>query len=110
MDANNWINCGNWRTSDIALTQDAEYWANTPGEVLARNFYTGGYHTGANDGWQILAGHYYTDVSMIREPVRMPINIKQPMGHPFILPETLWTPPNLYESEAPLMWLERRQH
>jgi hypothetical protein len=33
----------------------------------------------------------------------MPTNVKLPEGHPFIAPEYLWTPPNLYQSEAPLM-------
>jgi len=85
------------------MTQDAEYWADSANEVLGRNFYTGGYHKGINDGWQILAGQYYTDVSMIREPVNLPVNVKRPMGHTFVLPEMLWVPPDLYESEGPLM-------
>ena len=97
------VNCGNWRGVDSVLTQDAEYWANTAGEVLAKNIYTGGLHIGVNDGWQILPGHFYSDLSLIREPVKLPINIKQPAGHPFIIPETLWVPPNLYQSEGPLM-------
>ncbi|MGA2257178.1 MAG: hypothetical protein ABSG53_21195, partial [Thermoguttaceae bacterium] len=97
------INANNWRTSDLTMTQDAEYWADCANEVNGRNFYTGGYHKGVNDGWQILPGHYYTDVSMIKEPVSLPINVKRPLGHTFILPEMLWTPPDLYESEGPLM-------
>jgi hypothetical protein len=63
----------------------------------------GGIHQGVNNGWQILAGHTYSDASMIREPLRLPTNLKQPAGRPFILPEVLWCPPNLYQSEAPLM-------
>ncbi|MGA2616114.1 MAG: hypothetical protein ABSF26_00810 [Thermoguttaceae bacterium] len=97
------INANNWRTTDLTMTQDAEYWADCANEVNGRNFYTGGYHKGVNDGWQILPGHYYTDVSMIREPVNLPINVKRPLGHTFMLPEMLWTPPDLYESEGPLM-------
>ena len=97
------INAGNWRGVDSVLTQDAECWANTAADVLAKNIYTGGLHIGVNDGWQILNGHFYSDVSMIREPVKLPVSIKQPAGHPFIIPETLWVPPNLYQSEGPLM-------
>jgi hypothetical protein len=97
------INANNWRTTDVTMTQDSEYWADSANEVLGRNFYTGGYHKGVNDGWQILPGHYYTDVSMIKQPVSLPINVKRPLGHTFILPEMLWTPPDLYESEGPLM-------
>ena len=40
---------------------------------------------------------------MIREPVKLPTNVKRPLGHPFILPEMLWAPPDLYQSEGPLM-------
>ncbi|MGO8930108.1 MAG: hypothetical protein ACLQU3_24835 [Limisphaerales bacterium] len=97
------INANNWRTADLSMTQDAEYWADCANDVNGRNFYTGGYHKGVNDGWQILPGQYYTDVSMIKEPVNLPINVKRPVGHAFILPEMLWTPPDLYESEGPLM-------
>ena len=97
------INADNWRTADLSVTQDAEYWADCANEVNGRNFYTGGYHKGVNDGWQILAGHYYTDVSMIKQPVNLPTNVKRPLGHTFILPEMLWTPPDLYESEGPLL-------
>jgi hypothetical protein len=97
------VNANNWRTTDLTMTQDAEYWADCANEVNGRNFYAGGYHKGVNDGWQILPGQYYTDVSMIKEPVSLPINVKRPLGHTFILPEMLWVPPDLYESEGPLM-------
>ena len=40
---------------------------------------------------------------MIKEPVSLPTNVKQPLGRTFILPEMLWVPPDLYESEGPLM-------
>lgn len=97
------INANNWRTVDLVTTQDAEYWAYTANDVIARNIYTGGMHQGVNNGWQILPGHYYSDLSLIKEPLRLPTNVKQPEGHPFMLTEVLWCPPNLYQSEAPLM-------
>jgi hypothetical protein len=99
------VNAGNWRTVDNVLLQDAEYWSyiDGAGEVVAKNYYTGGYHRGINDGWQILPGQAYTDASMVREPIKLPMNIKQPAGHPMIVPETLWVPPDLYQAEGPLM-------
>ena len=97
------LNANNWRTADLVALLDSEYWAYTANDVLARNIYTGGLHQGVNNGWQILPGHYYSDRCLIRDPVRLPTNIKQPQGHPFILPEVLWCPPNLYQSEAPLL-------
>ena len=97
------INADNWRTVDLVTTQDAEYWSCTATDVMARNIYTGGMHQGVNNGWQILPGHTYSDASMIKEPLSLPTNVKQPAGHPYILTEVLWCPPNLYQSEAPLM-------
>jgi len=97
------VNAGNWRTVDMILVQDAEYWSYTATDVIGRNFYTGGYHRGINEGWQILPGQVYTDVSMTRKPVNLPINLKQPAGRPMIVPETLWVPPDRYQSEGPLM-------
>jgi len=97
------INAGNWRAFDPLLGQDAEYWSYTANDIIARNIYTGGYHAGVNNGWTIMTNHYYTDVSMTRQPVKLPTNVKQPVGRPFIIPETLWTPPDLYQSEGPLM-------
>jgi hypothetical protein len=97
------INAGNWRTVDTVLCQDAEYWSYMSTDVVARNIYTGGLHSGVNNGWTIMAEHYYTDASMIREPIKLPTSLRMPVGRPFIIPETLWTPPDLYQSEGPLM-------
>lgn len=96
------INCGNWHGPD-GLTQDAENWSGTAGDVIARNCYTGGYHQGNNVGWQVLTGSYYSNVSCIKQPATLPVNMKQVAGHPMITPETSWVHPNLYQSEGPLM-------
>jgi hypothetical protein len=97
------INAGNWRPGDVGLAQDCEYYSYTSTDVIARNNYTGGFHRGVTDGWQVLSGNMYTDVSMTKNPLALPSNVKQPLGHPYIVPETLWVPPDLYRSEAPLM-------
>ena len=96
------ISTDNWKGPD-GLTQDAEYWADTAGDVVAKNTYTGGFHTGVNDGWQVLNGGYYTNESMIKNPVALPFNFKQPLGHPTMIPETSWVHPDAYQSEGPLM-------
>jgi len=87
------INAGNWRTNDPLLSQDAEYWSYTANDIVARNVYTGGSHAGVQAGWNIKPGDVYTDVSMTLEPVKLPTNLKRPVGRPFIIPETSWTPP-----------------
>ncbi len=97
------FNAGNWRPADVGLAQDCEYYSYTSTDVVARNNYTGGFHRGVTDGWQVLSGNMYTDVSMTKNPLALPSNVKQPLGHPYIVPETLWVPPDLYRSEAALM-------
>jgi hypothetical protein len=97
------VNPGNWKGVDPETEQDAEYWSYTAGDVIGRNFYADGFHQGVNAGWQLLAGDFYTDPSMTETPLKLPINLKQPLGHPFIVPETLWVEPTLYESEGPAM-------
>ena len=96
------FNTSNWHGPD-GLTQDAQYWSETSEDVVAKNCYTGGYHVGVINGWAVMDGSYYSNVSMIKNPVSLPFNFKQPLGHPTIIPETAWVHPSLYESEAPLM-------
>ncbi len=97
------INACNWKTADMMLTQDAEYWSYSANDVIARNCYVEVYHQGVQAGWNIQAGDSYADVSMINSPVDLPVNVKKPLGRTFMLPETLWVPPDLYQSEGPLM-------
>lgn len=97
------VNANNWQTVDMVTTQDAEYWADSATDVVARNIYTGGIHVGAARGWQILPGHVYSDASMLTSPTRLATNVKHPMGHPFMWTEMLWPPPNFYQSESPLL-------
>ncbi len=97
------INAGNWRGVDPVTQQDVEYWSYTANEVIGRNRYFTGIHIGPNDGWQILVNDFYTDVSALTQPTDIPISLKQPAGHPFVLSETLWVPPSLYQSESALL-------
>jgi hypothetical protein len=96
-------NAGNWQTVDMSATQDAQYWADAASEVMARNAYTGGFHFGVNNGWQILPGHIYQDRSMLLSPEALPTNVRQIAGHPFFLPELLWVQPGLYQAESALV-------
>ena len=79
------INANNWRTADLTMTQDAEYWADSANEVNGRNFYTGGYHKGVNDGWQILPGqllHRRVDDQGASEPADQREAAAGPHFHP----------------------------
>ena len=97
------VNAGNWRTADQVVLDDSERWSYTADEVEGKNHYFGGIHNGLNVGWQILAGQVYTSRSWTTDPIGSPLAIRQVVGHPFILPESLWVPPSHYEAEGPLI-------
>jgi hypothetical protein len=97
------VNAGNWRSADQVVLDDVERWSYTANEVIGKNHYFSGIHNGVNNGWQILPGHVYTSRSFTRDPFGSPLSIRQVVGHPFIVPESLWVPPSRYESEGPLI-------
>jgi len=97
------INAGNWKTVDPVLCCDAERYAYTANEVIGKNAYYGALHQGINKGWQILTQQVYTNWSALKRPYFWPMNLKQPAGHPMMIFESLWVPPNLYKAEGPLV-------
>ncbi|MHB8899970.1 MAG: hypothetical protein ACYC6Y_14580, partial [Thermoguttaceae bacterium] len=97
------INAGNWKTVDPALCDDAERYSYTANEVIGKNAYYGSLHEGINTGWQILSQQVYTNWSALKRPYFWPMNVKQAAGHPMMIFESLWVPPNLYAAEGPLV-------
>ncbi len=97
------INAGNWRTADTVVLDPAERWAYAANQVLGKNSYYSPAHLGFQRGWRIRSAHYLKDASAIRNPTRLPLNVKQAVGHPFIIPESLWVPPLSLQAEGPLM-------
>jgi hypothetical protein len=71
--------------------------------VIGKNAYYGSLHAGINTGWQILSQQVYTNWSALKRPYFWPMNVKQPVGHPLMIFESLWVPPNLYAAEGPLV-------
>jgi hypothetical protein len=97
------INASNWITADPIHLNDLERWTYTAADVLAVNKYTGGVHTGDNNGWRIDPGHHFTNQSCILDPRALPTNLKQVVGHPMIITESTWVSPEGYQSEGPFM-------
>ncbi len=97
------INAGNWKTVDPVLCDDAERYSYTANEVVGKNAYYSSLHAGINTGWQILSQQVYANWSALKRPYFWPMNVKQPAGHPMMIFESLWVPPNLYAAEAPLV-------
>jgi hypothetical protein len=70
---------------------------------MAVNRYYSPDHTGTNSGWRIDPGHYYSGKSVLLNPNKLPVNIKQPVGHPFIVTESGWNLPHKYQAEGPFL-------
>jgi len=97
------VNAMNWRSADPVLLDDIERWTYTANEVVALNRYTGVIHTGENNGYRIDPGHFFFSKSNLRFPGDLPVALKQPVGHPFIITECSWVHPCAYQSEGPLL-------
>ncbi len=97
------INAGNWKTANDVKLLDAERFSYTANEIVGVNKYFGVDHQGDRAGHAILQGDQYQSRSALTHPQSIPINAKQPVGHPFIIPESQWVPPNRYQSEGPLV-------
>lgn len=97
------VNAMNWKSGDPVLLDDVERWTYTANEVLAVNRYTGGVHVGQNRGYRIDPGHQFVNMSVLRNPGKVPVALKQAVGHPMLITECAWVHPNLYQSEGPTL-------
>ena len=97
------INGNNWKTANAARLLDVERWTNTSCEVIASNRYYDPGHAGTNNGWRIDPGHYYQGLSALYFPNKLPVNIKQPDGHPVMVTESGWNLPHKYQAEGPFL-------
>jgi hypothetical protein len=97
------INAGNWKTADEVLLNDVERWSYTAGEIAAVNKYYTGIHNGPRSGWDFDNGDTFTNVSVLLDPRSSPLNVKQIVGMPFLITESSWVAPTLYQTEGPLL-------
>jgi hypothetical protein len=97
------VNAGNWITANAVTLNDAERYSYTANDVIAVNKYFNGIHKGKHEGWAIGNGDLFTNESALLNPRPLPTNLKQPAGHPIIISESAWVPPNAYQSEGPFL-------
>jgi hypothetical protein len=97
------INANNWKTADPCRLFAAERYTYTACDVAAVNRYYAPGHRGEYSGWRIDPGDFYTGVSALKDPVSIPVNIKQTAGQPMLVTESGWNLPHKYQSEAPLL-------
>jgi len=97
------INSSNWKAASPVRLLDAERSSSSSGEVMAVNRYYSPDHTGTNSSWRIDPGHFYAGKSVLLQPEKLPLNIKQPDGRVFIVSESGWNLPHKYQSEGPFL-------
>jgi hypothetical protein len=99
------LNATNWRTADDAKLKEVERWTYAALEIDAENEYYGSdyQHVGENNGYRIDPDHFIVNESCLHKPLELPVNFRQQAGHPFIVTETSWKHPNLYQSEGPFL-------
>jgi hypothetical protein len=97
------LNASNWITADPIRLNDTERWTYSAMDVIAVNKYTGGIHTGDNNGWRIDPGHLFTNQSCLTDPRGLPTNLKQVVGHPMIITESTWVHPERFQTEGPFL-------
>jgi len=95
------INPNNWKTASPEKLDDLERYTYLGCEVPAVNRYYAPGHFGQDNGWRINPGHFYQGESCLKNPLKLPVNVKQVAGKPFMITESGWNPPHVYQSEAP---------
>lgn len=99
------LNATNWRTANDERLKDIERWTYAALDVDAENEYYGSdyQHVGTNNGYRIDPDHFLVNESALHKPLEITTSYKQHAGHPFIVTETSWKHPNLYQSEGPFL-------
>jgi hypothetical protein len=97
------FNAGNWRTADDVVLDDMERFSYTAGDVIGVNRYVSALHEGEHQGWAIVEGDVFREEGVLTRPLDLPVTLRQPVGHPYIISETLWVPPMWQQSEGPIL-------
>jgi hypothetical protein len=97
------FNAGNWRTADDVTMDDLERYAYTSGDIIGVNRYVVALHEGEHQGWAIVAGDRFREDGLLTRPLDLPTTLRQPVGYPYIISETLWVPPMWQQAEGPIL-------
>ena len=103
IDAPQLFNAGNWRTADDAVLDDLERYAYTAGDVIGVNRYVTALHEGEYAGWAIVSGDKFRHEGLLKRPLDLPVTLRQPVGYPYMISETLWVPPMWEQAEGPIL-------
>jgi len=102
------VSANNWTTANQVRLLDLERWTYDANEVIAKNQYVDiADHKNYNgrEGWLVEPGCTFVNESTLRGDNwrHLPTNTKQIKGKPFMVTETGWVRPNLYQAEAPFL-------
>jgi len=98
------INAGNWTVANMARLLDHERWSYDANQVIGLNRYVDAGHWGDRVGWLVAKDQIFINASCLRGNWRaIPSAVKQVKGKPFIISESTWVSPNIYQSEGPFL-------
>jgi hypothetical protein len=97
------FNAGNWRTANDLVLDDLERYSYTSGDVIGVNRYVTALHEGKYEGWAIVEGDLFREQGLLTRPWDLPAALRQPVGYPYIISETLWVPPMWEQAEGPIL-------
>ncbi|WP_145283611.1 hypothetical protein [Pirellulimonas nuda] len=99
------LNASNWRTANDERLKAIERWTYAALDIDAENEYFGldDQHVGEHSNYRIDAGHFLQNRSCLFSPFEHVCNYKSQPGRPFLLTETSWKNPNLYQAEGPFL-------
>ncbi len=93
------ISPSNWTTADATLLEPLERWTYTAGDLIDRHGYFDLRHSGDGADYSVRTGHEYANVSALRQPEGLPVQVIQPEGFPVSISEIGWTAPNRYRAD-----------
>lgn len=90
----------NWQTADPRLLDPLDQYAEMAGDATAWNCYFGGL---SDCGSRVANGNFYTDRSLLKDPLQGMLMHKRVSGRPHIMTEGDWPIPNRYRAEEPFL-------
>lgn len=103
LGAKNLVSASNWTTADETTLGALERYTYTATDVIDFHGYFEGKHEGEGASYSIRTGHTFADRAAVLDPAGPPLAWIQYEGHPHIISEIGWTPPNRYRADLPFL-------
>jgi hypothetical protein len=98
-----YVSASNFKSVDLAITEDALRLGYQPMDLICKNHYFSSGGKQDTPGWRLDAGDIMGLRSAVKTPLELPVRMRQVEGKPFIITETLWSRMHPFETEGPLV-------